>query len=144
MFSIWSNYEWGRMNNGASLGAQRQWICLQCRRPEFYPLSQEDLLQKGMATHSRILAWEIPWTEEPGGLQSMGPQSWTEEAEHQQVAAGWMKLLTPKMHKSKFLEPDNVTLCGKDFEGVIKWNILRWKIILDYLVASYMQSQVSL
>ena len=31
-------------------------------------------LEKGMATHSRILAWEIPWTEEPGGLQSMGSQ----------------------------------------------------------------------
>ena len=33
-------------------------------------LDQEDLLEKEMATHSRILAWEIPWTEEPGGLQS--------------------------------------------------------------------------
>ena len=33
---------------------------------------QEDPLGKGMATHSNILAWEIPWTEEPGGLQSMG------------------------------------------------------------------------
>ena len=35
-------------------------------------LGQEDLLEKEMATHSRILAWEIPWTEEPGGLQSSG------------------------------------------------------------------------
>ena len=35
-------------------------------------LVQEDLLEKGMATHSSILAWRIPWTEEPGGLQSMG------------------------------------------------------------------------
>ena len=34
-------------------------------------LSQEDALEKGMATHSSILAWRIPWTEEPGGLQSM-------------------------------------------------------------------------
>ena len=33
---------------------------------------QEDPLEKGMATHSRVLAWRIPWTEEPGGLQSMG------------------------------------------------------------------------
>ena len=32
----------------------------------------EDPLEKGMATHSRILAWRIPWIEEPGGLQSMG------------------------------------------------------------------------
>ena len=34
----------------------------------------EDLPEKEMATHSSILAWEIPWTEEPGGLQSMGLQ----------------------------------------------------------------------
>ena len=37
-------------------------------------LGQEDPLEKGMATHSSILAWEIPWTEEPGGLQFMGSQ----------------------------------------------------------------------
>ena len=33
---------------------------------------QEDPLEEGMATHSSVLAWRIPWTEEPGGLQSMG------------------------------------------------------------------------
>ena len=37
-------------------------------------LGQEDLLEKEMATHSSILAWKIPWTEEPGRLQSMGSQ----------------------------------------------------------------------
>ena len=37
-------------------------------------LDREDPLEEGMATHSRILAWKIPWTEEPGGLQSMGSQ----------------------------------------------------------------------
>ena len=37
-------------------------------------LGQEDPLEKGMATHSRILAWEIPWTDEPGGLHSMASQ----------------------------------------------------------------------
>ena len=47
---------------------------LQCRRWEFRSLGQEDPLEKGMATHSSILAWEIPWTKEPGGLQSMGLQ----------------------------------------------------------------------
>ena len=41
-------------------------------------LGQEDPLEEGMATHSSILAWRIPWTEEPGGLQSTGSQkSWT-------------------------------------------------------------------
>ena len=37
-------------------------------------LGQEDPREKGMATHSSILAWKIPWTEEPGRLQSMGSQ----------------------------------------------------------------------
>ena len=41
-------------------------------------VGQEDPLEKGMATHSNILAWRIPWTEEPGGLQSMGSQSQTQ------------------------------------------------------------------
>ena len=41
-------------------------------------LGLEDLLEEEMATHSSILAWETPWTEEPGGLQSRGSQkSWT-------------------------------------------------------------------
>ena len=44
-------------------------------------LGQEDPLEKGMATHSSILAWRIPWTEEPGGLQSMGLQRVTTEQE---------------------------------------------------------------
>ena len=38
-------------------------------------LDQEDPLEKKMTTHSGILAWEIPWTEEPGGLQSIGSQT---------------------------------------------------------------------
>ena len=49
-------------------------------------LSQEDKLKEEMATHSSILAWEIPWTEEPGGLQSMGSQrdrhNWATEHAH--------------------------------------------------------------
>ena len=37
-------------------------------------VGREDPLEKGMVTHATILAWRIPWTEEPGGLQSMGSQ----------------------------------------------------------------------
>ena len=37
-------------------------------------LGQEDPLEEGMATHSSVLAWRIPWTEEPGGLRSTGLQ----------------------------------------------------------------------
>ena len=40
-------------------------------------LGREDPLEKGMATHSSILAWRVPWSEESGGLQSMGSQSRT-------------------------------------------------------------------
>ena len=49
----------------------------QCRRHRklgFNPWGVEDPLEKGMVTHSSIPAWEIPWTEEPGGLQSIGSQ----------------------------------------------------------------------
>ena len=46
----------------------------QYRKTWVQSVSQEDPLEKEMATHSSILAWEIPRTEEPGGLQSMGSQ----------------------------------------------------------------------
>ena len=48
----------------------------QCSRRETWVqcLGQKDLLEEGMATHSSILAWEILWKEEPGGLQSIGLQ----------------------------------------------------------------------
>ena len=42
------------------------------RKTQVQSLGQEDPLEKGMATHYSILAWRIPWTEEPGGLQSTG------------------------------------------------------------------------
>jgi len=41
-------------------------------RTQVHPLGQKDTLENGMATHSSILAWRIPWTEEPNGLLSMG------------------------------------------------------------------------
>ena len=44
------------------------------QEPRVQSLDQEDPLEEGVATHSSILAWRIPWTEEPGGLQSMGLQ----------------------------------------------------------------------
>ena len=52
-------------------------IHLKCRR-RVLSLGGEDPLEEGMATHSSILARRIPWTEEPGGLQSMGLQSQTQ------------------------------------------------------------------
>ena len=49
-------------------------ICLQCLETWIQSLGQEDPLEKGLATHSSILAWRILWIDEPGGLQSMGSQ----------------------------------------------------------------------
>ena len=48
----------------------RKGIWLQCRRPGVWSLGWEDPLEKEMAIHSSILAWKIPWTEEPGRLYS--------------------------------------------------------------------------
>ena len=56
----------------ASLVTQKNPLAVQEMQVRF--LGQEDPLEKGMATHSRILAWEIPWTEEPDRLQSTGSQ----------------------------------------------------------------------
>ena len=54
-------------------------ICHEVMGPDamIRSLGQDDPLEKGMATHSSILAWRIPWTEEPGRLQSMWSQSQT-------------------------------------------------------------------
>ena len=58
----------------SSLVAQRLNVCLQCRRSGFDPWVGKIPLEKEMATHSSILAWRIPWMEEPGGLQFTGSQ----------------------------------------------------------------------
>ena len=57
-------------------------ICLQRRETQVPSLGGEDPLEEGVATRSRILAWRIPCTEEPGGLQSMGSQE-SDTAERQ-------------------------------------------------------------
>ena len=49
-------------------------IMQETQEKQVQSLGQEDPLEKKMAAHSSILAWEIPWTEEPGRLQSMGSQ----------------------------------------------------------------------
>ena len=49
-------------------------MLLPMQETEVPSLGREDLLEEEMATHSSILVWELPWTEEPGGLQPMGSQ----------------------------------------------------------------------
>ena len=57
-------------------------------------LSREDPLEEEMAPHSSFLAWEIPWTEEPGGLQALGSQSRTQLSTHTRLPA-WPILPLP-------------------------------------------------
>ena len=64
-------YMW---NDRVSLVAQSVKNLPAVQETGFDPLGQEDPLVRGMATHSSILAWRIPWTEEPGRLQSVGSQ----------------------------------------------------------------------
>ena len=59
---------------GASLVAQRLKRLPAMRETWVLSLGREDPLEKEMAIHSSIVAWRIPWMEEPGGLQSMGSQ----------------------------------------------------------------------
>ena len=60
--------------NWASLVAQMVKNLPAIQETQVRSLGQEDALEKGMATHSSILVWRIPCTEEPGGLQSIGLQ----------------------------------------------------------------------
>ena len=79
----WVTTEWVRLMaeikpgqeiEGASLVAQSLKHLPEMRETWVWFLGQEDPLEKGMATHSSTLAWRIPWTEQPGRLQSMGLQ----------------------------------------------------------------------
>ena len=65
-----AEFEWGSEQQEASLVAQPWRICLPVLETQVQFLSQKDPLKKEMATHSSILAWEIPWTNEFGRLQS--------------------------------------------------------------------------
>ena len=56
---------------------------------QIWSLGQEDPLEKEMATHPSILAWEIPWTDKPGGLQSMGFQRVGHDLEIRQQQWWW-------------------------------------------------------
>ena len=59
---------------GGSVVKRKKKIHLSMQETQVGSLSWEDPLEKEMATHSSTLTWKIPWTEEPGGLQSMGSQ----------------------------------------------------------------------
>ena len=74
----------------------------QCRRCGIRSLGWEDPLEEEMATRSRILAWSIPWTEEPGGLQSVGSQrvrhDWSDLARCTPEFPPWLRSWKTKSH----------------------------------------------
>ena len=85
--SIWCLFASGYLKRGVSTETQgcpsgnsgEESSCNAGDTGDWVPfLCWEDPLEKGMTTHSSILAWRIPWPEEPGGLQSMGSQSHTQ------------------------------------------------------------------
>ena len=69
-------------------------------RDQVWSLYGEDPLKKGMATHSSILAWRIPWTEEPGGLQFMGLQRVGQELKR--LSMQWLLSLFGNVLKLKY------------------------------------------
>ena len=76
-FNVENNINWGWEKDlifSVDLVAHISKNPLEKKETWVLSLVPEDPLEKGMATHSSILAWRIPWTEEPGGLQSMGSQ----------------------------------------------------------------------
>ena len=97
----------------------------QCRRHEtqVQSLGREDPLENGMATHSSILAWRIPWTEEPGGLQSMGSH---------RVRHNWSNLA--HMHTHKRTHAHRLVLLGRELGQTSQrersWQDLGWNLLL--------------
>ena len=78
---------------GASQVAQWERIPLPMKEMQVWSLGREEPMEKELATHSSTLVWEIPWTEKPGGLQSMGSQrvrnNWSDAAASQLLAMSW-------------------------------------------------------
>ena len=82
----------------ASLVAQTVKNLPAMQETQVQSLSWEDPLEKGIATHSSILAWRIPWTEEPGGLQFMGSQK-LDTTEQVTLTRGlWWPVSQPTTH----------------------------------------------
>ena len=89
-------------------------------------LGQEDTLEKGMATHSSISAWRIPWTEEPGGLQSIGSQrvghNWNDLA-HMSIESV-MSSNCPILCQPLLLLPSafpSIRVCSNELALLIRW-----------------------
>ena len=104
-----------------------QWdrICLPVQEMQLQSVGQGDRLGKETepATHSSILVWEIPWTEERGGLQSMGSQGVLEITEHAQMhSGGWCSISGVTFYKNAILS--NLILRDQGSNLMTSFNLL--------------------
>ena len=80
------------------------------RETQVQSLGREEPLEKGMATHSSILAWKIPWTKEAGGLQFMGLQRVLNVTEHAQMHIHSFMILSKKKPFTLEIQIDKIIL----------------------------------
>ena len=100
-------------------------------------LGQENPLEKGMATHSSILVWKIPWTEEPGVLQSMGSQRVGDDWATNTFTPLSQKPLTIKGKTDKFNYNKSLNFCiAEDTINKIK-QMTDWNYILNIKMLFY-------
>ena len=106
------NLSWGHWDRPGlprwCSGKESACQCRRCKRRRVRSLRQEDPLEKEMATCSNILAWRIPWTEEPGGLQSMGLQRVGHDWEHRHTQANITGVLL-RQYKENDTYTENTT-----------------------------------
>ena len=96
-------------------------------------LGWEDPLENGMATHSSILAWRIPWADEPGGLQSMGSQRMSGTTERltlllhfQDSCFIYSTFLLVTQPCPTLCDPMDCSLPGSSVDGILQTRILEW------------------
>ena len=89
-------------------------------------LGQNNPLEEGMATHSSILAWRIPWTEEPGGLQSMWLQSWTGLNRFSMHAQLLYIVVLVSQSCPSLRDPVDCSPPGSSVHGILQARMLEW------------------
>ena len=96
----------------------------------FGSLGQEDHLEEGIATHSSILAWRTPWTEEPGGPQSRRSDM-TEVTEHAHTFYFRVRFVPAQSLQSclTLCDPIDCSLPGSSVHGILQAGILEWLAI---------------
>ena len=95
-------------------------------------LGQENTLEKEMATYSSILAWEIPWTEEPGGLQSMGVTKeldTTQRLNNNNITFRSDQIRSVAQSCPTLCDPTDCSPPGSSVHGIFRAGILEWVAI---------------